>query len=113
MQIIPPGEKTRPVRIRLIHLLRMMNGVHSRCCDDQDEPSLNLTRDPKVGMMKKNRGKEDRLPEPHYEWISADNDDLHGSIDDRQGELPEMKSQRGRRIEVAVHVMWQMEAPEK
>ena len=70
-----------------------MDPVHPRCDDETDKDPFECQRQPRIGVMKKNRSEKDCLPQPKLENASPDEQDLHRTVRDRQGELTEMKSQ--------------------
>src|SRR5258708_3028023 len=64
VQEIPSRKETRPVAVRLLNDIRMMDAMHARRDDQQDEQSFDARRQADVRVMKEDRGEEDRLPQP-------------------------------------------------
>src|SRR6266550_2618434 len=91
----------------------MVNSMHSRRDDETDEKAFESERKTRIGVMKKNRSKEDRLPQPELEDARPDEKDLQRSVCDRKRKLAEVESQSCRRVEVEVHVVREMKPPEK
>src|SRR5258708_35552894 len=91
----------------------MVDSMHARRHDETHEDALECEGKARVGMMKKNRREQDRLPDPELKNARSDENDLHRTVCDRQRELAEMKSQSGRGVEIEIHVVRQMESPEK
>jgi hypothetical protein len=113
MQIVPPREQTRPVAVRLVEAIGVMDAVHARRDDDAHEDALHRHRQAHVCVMKKDRYEEDGLPEPQGLRIDADEEHLRGAHRNRQCQLAEIETQSRRRIQIAIDVMDEMKAPEK
>src|SRR6266487_5231892 len=91
----------------------MVDSMHSRRHDETHQRPLESERKTRIGMMKKNRREEDRLPDPELKNARSDEEDLHRTVCDRQRKLAEMKSQSRRRVEIEINVVGQVKSPEE
>src|SRR5690242_895298 len=76
VEVVPPREKARPVAVRLVQPVGVMDPMHPRRHDEPHQPALPCDRQLDVRMMEEDRREEDRLPRPNRERRRADDDDL-------------------------------------
>src|SRR6185436_1938551 len=113
MQIIPPRQKARPVAVRLAEAVGVMDAVHARRDDETHEPPLDRARQLDVSVMEEDRREEDQLPDPNGVRRGAEDRDLRGAVERRDGVLAEVKAERRRRVEIVVDVMDEVKSPEE
>src|SRR5262245_5634004 len=112
MKVIPHGQTARPVRVRFLWDAGMVNAVKTRRHDEAGEKPLNVDRQFDVGVMKQNREEDDVLPDVERVGWDADYRNLHRAPWDRERELAGMETECGRRVEIAIDMMNQVEPPQ-
>ena len=90
----------------------MVDAVQTRRHDEAGEKSLNADRQFDVGVMNQYREEDDVLPDEECVGWDADYRNLHRAPWDRERELAGMEAECGRRVEIAIDMMNQVEPPQ-